>query len=252
MEWNEREKKKTRVTSLMKIRVYSVHVYIVCAHWPNSSVLNFRFFVHFLICYVLFCHLSLVLGLSCQIKIGTLESIVDDFFFASYSFARMSVTLNFWGNLLTSGEKKWTKKKCAYTAQTNAKKNKGWNTCWKNKGPLRKIASLNYFFSISIGFSFFFIVQRLGVRFCFSFVRLDMVKKEGIKKYVPMLLVFLFTIIRTAIGCSSAKVFYYEYIFASIISSVSFGRSHADFFSSMKCFSPAGSSEQLFCFFSNV
>lgn len=65
----------------MKIRVYSVHVYIVCAHWPNSSVLNFRFFVHFLICYVLFCHLSLVLGLSCQIKIGTLESIVDDFFF---------------------------------------------------------------------------------------------------------------------------------------------------------------------------
>lgn len=114
---------------------------ILYAHWPNSSVLNFRFFVHFLICYVLFCHLSLVLGLSCQIKIGTLESIVVDFF--SSSFACRSHWI-FEG--IYSPVERRNKKKCAYAAHTNAKKNKGWNTCWKNKGPLRKIASLNYFF----------------------------------------------------------------------------------------------------------
>lgn len=124
--WDEiRRRRKKRATS-------SPSVQFVCAHWPYSSVLNFRFFVHFLICYVLFSlWLSLLLWLSCEIKIVRLNLLLSIFFF------RLSVTLNL-GNMAST--------KNTYMAHMNAKKNKGWNTCWKNKGPLRKIASLNYFF----------------------------------------------------------------------------------------------------------
>lgn len=160
-------------------------------------------------------------------------------------FVRLSVTLNFFFKGICGTTHQWMvrrrRKKNAYTRMRWRRKNKGWNACWKNKRTIAQNSFAELFFFILIvvvsviSFSRFFfpllftiVTRRLGVLCCvhvcalvlfFVVVWISLDRKEEKrmkekKSYTCRCATgFFYDYYSDCHGlCSSAQVFYYEFI----------------------------------------